>query len=112
MKSSSLRDRWTQFLSIILDPWVFILLAASAFAGIQAANQTEPKSFGLMTFIATIFGGVLGGILAKRWSDITEERVIVALVKTAVRGLKLLLGNVAHLEKRARVFLGRHPLRE
>lgn len=108
MKSTSLQDRWKQFLSIVLDPWVIILLIASAYAGVQAANQTDPKSIALMTFIAAVGAGVLGGVLAKRWSDITEERVIVARGKTAVRGLKLLLSNIAHLEKRARVFLERY----
>lgn len=106
-KSISLKDRWRLFGNIILDPWVLILLVASAAAGYLAGHQSDPKSIFLMTLIAAICGGILGGILTKRWSEMTDERVIIARGKTAVRGLHLLLNNIAYLEERTKLFLSR-----
>jgi hypothetical protein len=107
IKNISLKDSWKQFISIIFQPFVLILVLASVAAGYLAAHQSDPKIIALMTFIAAICGGALGGILTKQWSEMTEERVIVARGKTAVRALYLLLNNIAHLEKRTKIFLTR-----
>jgi hypothetical protein len=111
-KNISLKDSWKQFISIVFQPFVLILILASMAAGYLAANQKDPKIIALMTFIAAICGGALGGILTKRWSEMTEERVIFARGKTAVRALYLLLNNIAHLEKRTKVFLSRRDIKE
>jgi hypothetical protein len=62
----------------------------------------------ILTFLVSLFSGVLGGIVAKRWDDLTEEKVIVARAKSANRSLQLLLSSVIALERRVRLYIQRH----
>lgn len=100
-----LKERWISFLGIIGDPIAAILLGFTILLAIFLKSQKEPEIIVALTIIITITSGFLGGILRGKWSELTEEKVIVARGKTAVRSLKLLLSNILALEKRVCEYL-------
>ena len=100
-----LKERWVSFGGIIGDPIVVIFLVATILLAIFLKSQKAPEVIVALTIIITITSAILGGRLRDKWSEITEEKVIVARGKTAVRGLKLLLGNILALEKRVCEYL-------
>jgi hypothetical protein len=103
-----LGDRWRAFRDIVLDPWAVFLLIATIGLGGALVTQTDTLVVAVFTCIVSLTSGILGGVIAKKWSDLTEEKVIVARGKSAVRSLKLLLGNIGTLDRRVRVYLKRH----
>lgn len=102
-----LKAQWLAFLKVILDPWVLALAVAALYSGNAALSASPNSSASALALVASLASGLLGGRIAQRWGTLTEERVTVARGKTAVRGLKLHLGSVADLERRARGFLAR-----
>lgn len=102
-----LKERWASFLTIIFDPLVLTFLVLTLLLGIFLKSQKEPVVIAALTIIITLISGILGAILKGKWSEITEEKVIVARGKTAVRSLKLLLSNILSLEKRVCEYLFR-----
>lgn len=103
-----LKDRWKAFGITIFDPWIIILAISSVSLSIVLIRQSDVVNIAVYTLLVALSSGVLGGILAKRWDDITEEKVIVTRAKSANRSLQLLLSNVIALEKRARLYNQRH----
>lgn len=103
-----LRDRWRAFWAIILDPLSVGLLISTAFLAIVLVFQTDRIIVATLTFLVAVFSGVLGGVLGKKWDDLTGERIIVARGKSAIRSLKLLLGSAVALERRVRQYLGEY----
>lgn len=104
---TDLRSQWIAFRNVVLDPWVLVLGLSAVLSGNAALGASPKTAAALLTLVASVVSGILGGRITHRWSSVVEESVIVARGKSAVRGLKLLLGGVADLEKRTRVFLGR-----
>ena len=102
-----LTDRWKAFLSVILDPWIILLLMATASLVWLQVEQSDPALIASLTAVIAVFAGVLGGLLTNRWSQETEERAIAGRGKVAVRGLQLILGNVAALHNRVETYLRR-----
>jgi hypothetical protein len=100
-----LRDRWKAFSTIILDPLSVGLLISTAFLSVVLVFQTDRIIVATLTFLVAVFAGVLGGVLGKKWDDLTGERIIVARGKSAIRNLKLLLGSAVALERRVRQYL-------
>jgi len=110
--ASSLSARWRRFFSVILDPWLLVLVLATAlsvFEAGKAASDARTLVAALFTTLAALSAGVLGAVVTKRWEGATVERALVARGKAAVRGLKLLLAGVVDLESRACVHLSRQP---
>jgi hypothetical protein len=105
---NDIKRRWKNFANIILDPWSIILIAGTVVLSIVLLNQNDKVIIIILTFIISVASGILGGILGKRWEDLTEERIIAARGKSAVRDLKLLLGNIALLEERVHRFTRWH----
>lgn len=103
-----LGDRWRAFRDIVLDPWAVFLLIATIGLGGALVTQTDTLVVAVFTCIVSLTSGILGGVIAKKWSDLTEEKVIVVRGKSAVRSLKLLLGNMEALNRRVRKYLKRH----
>lgn len=99
--------QWKSFLQVLLDPWVLLLAAVAFYSGKASLGATPSSAAGALALVSSIASGLLGGRIAQRWGALTEEQVIAARGKAAVRGLKLHLGSVADLEKRSRVFLAR-----
>lgn len=102
------KSRWRAFLDIVIDPWTITLIVVSAFLVKVIVEQTDRFVVAILTVILSVVSGVLGGLLTNRWTQITGERVTVARGKVAVRSLKLLLGNIAALERRVRTYLERY----
>jgi hypothetical protein len=100
-----LRDRWRAFWTIILDPLSVALLISTAFLAVGLMFQTDRLILATLTFLVAVFSGLLGGVLGKKWDDLTGERIIVARGKSAIRNLKLLLRSAVALERRVRQYL-------
>ena len=99
------KKRWGVFLSLIFDPWVILLTVALGLLFWQGPKQSG-AGFGSIVFVMiTLASAVLGGRITKQWVDVTEGGVVIARGKSAVRGLMLLLRNIASLERRVVRFL-------
>lgn len=105
--NSSLYKKWKNFLNVILDPWVIILSLATVYF-IYFSNlpgTTDKNIISILTLIISLFSAILGGILANRWAEITELKVLVARGKSAIRSLKLILLNISKIEKRTKYYI-------
>lgn len=102
-----LRKRWGVFLSIILDPWVIVLIASVISLFYFSVGQTNTTITSLLFVLITVTSSILGGRITKHWVDITEGGVVIARGKSAVRSLKLLLRNISALEERVAIFYER-----
>lgn len=115
---NSLRKEWEGFARIVFNPWVIVLLLSAIIFDVVLVSYTSTLSKAgasidisvvtVLTFIASLTSGILGGLIGKRWDDFVGERVIVTRGKSAVRSLKLLLRNVVALERRVKEYLCRH----
>lgn len=100
-------DKWKAFFAMIFDPWVILLLLSTLFLALVLVKQTDILIVSAFTFLVSIFSGLLGGVIAKRWDDFTEEKLIETRGKSANRSLQLLLSTVISMERRVRVYLQR-----
>lgn len=107
----SLKQKWGTFLNIVLDPWVCALLVLTGilYYFLTNVNDGNIENKWVVTVITTIISlitGLLGGVIANKWAQLTEMKVLVARGKSAIRGLKLILLNVANIEKRTKDYIG------
>jgi hypothetical protein len=102
-----LKESWHLFLSIIWDPFFITFFAVTGYLYWISTSQKNPELTAILTFFISVTSGIVGAIIKKRWSDVTEGKVIEARGKAAVRSLKLLLGNIMALEKRVCDYLSR-----
>lgn len=104
----SLKNRWLAFFKIIGDPWVIILFIGVILLIISSSFLTISESIkNILVVIISIVSSLLGGIFAKRWSDLNEENILIARGNSAIRNLKLLLLNIGQIEKRVSVYISR-----
>ncbi len=114
----SLKQRWTVFISLVIDPWVILLVGFAIFLVWVLESQVAPGGpetptgppavlVPTLSMIIALVAGVIGSIITTNLNRITEGRVIEARGQTAVRGLKLLLGGIAELDRRVHVYLRR-----
>lgn len=101
---AALRERWSAFLSVVLDPWNVLLTLAVGGLFYVSLQKAEPLTSVLLFVLLTLTSAVLGGRITQQWSAVTEAGVLMARGRSAVRSLKLLLRNVAALESRVRSF--------
>ena len=101
---------WRALLNTLLNPWVLLLVACVAFLQYKAPGLVGAPPFILTAFsvLLTISTVVLGGVVVRRWDELTEEKVLVARGETAIRSLKLLVDNVTAMRRRATQYLDRH----
>jgi hypothetical protein len=101
----TLKDKWASFFNVMLDPWVIIMLIATV-AFIYYSTQKEDKNLlAIITLIISLVSGLLGGIIANKWAQMTELKVLVARGKSAIRSLKLILLNISNIEKRTKEYI-------
>lgn len=105
---TQLSERWSSFLSVILDPLVVLLLAGSIALGVFLVYQKDTAVVAVLTVLFGLASGLAGEMVSRKWAEMTEEKLILARGQLSVRGLKLLLGHLAGLEKRVSVYLKRH----
>jgi hypothetical protein len=99
----SLKDlcsSWKHFITILFNPFVLILIFASYFLLVYSSRQNDLSIISLLTILISTCTGLLGGILTKKWEDITQEKTIVTRAKSATRNLQVLLESIISLEKR------------
>lgn len=101
----TLKERWGSFFNIILDPWVIVLLIATVVFIIYSTQIKNNQILAISTLIISLISGLLGGIIANRWAQMTELTVLVARGKSAIRSLKLILLNISIIEKRTKVYI-------
>ena len=103
----TLKEKWKIFINLILDPWVVVLIIMT-FAFIHYSAQIEDKkTLAIIAVIISLVSGVLGGVIANRWAQMTELKVLVARGKSAIRSLKLILLNISNIEKRTKEYIVR-----
>ena len=100
----SLKDKWKAFFALTFDPWNLLLCIAVGSLFYLSIGENDRLNSSLSYILITITSAILGGRISQQWSSISETGVLVARGKSAVRGLKLLLQNVATLEGRIRSF--------
>lgn len=103
----ALIKQWQSFLSIILNPWVIILIIPTGFLMYQASVQTNQTITTILSLLIALSSSLLGGVIANKWSAINDESVLNARGRSAVRSLKLLLINIAAIERRVLEYLSR-----
>jgi len=102
------KSRWSAFFFSIFDPWILILLIATIALATALLQQTDTILVATFTVLVSLTSGLLGGVIGKRWEDITGEATTKARGKAAIRSLKLLFGSTAALERRSRLYLSRY----
>jgi hypothetical protein len=102
------KSSWLSFLSVALRPGIVIpFLVALGLIVTSYVEKLQPGAVSaILTFIISIFSGVIGAVGYKHWNDLNEERVLIARGKSAIRGLILLTQSISALEQRIRAFLG------
>lgn len=104
----SLKNRWLTFLKIIGDPWVVVLLICVLSLVVSSSLFTISETTkNILVVIISVVSSLLGGIFAKRWSDLNEENLLIARGNSAIRNLKLLLLNIGQIEKRITIYISR-----
>lgn len=93
--------QWADFIVIIFNPWVLTLLLPIAYLTYQtSAIQNDPLISTILSVMIAVSSGLLGGIIANKWSALNDESVLSARGRSAVRSLKLLLMNITAIERR------------
>ena len=70
-----------------------------------AATKPSPLVDAAITIIIALLSGLVGARIYDWWTKVTEGGVLVTRGKSAIRGLKLLLGNISAIEQRITSFL-------
>jgi hypothetical protein len=104
---SDILKNWSIFFSIISNPLVIILGIASIVLLNYSSKQTDPTIANTFFLISSAITGLFGGILAKKWDDLTQETTISVRAKSAVRNLKLVLNRSIEIEKRVNLYIKR-----
>ena len=104
----SLSKKWFDFFGIILSPSVLlVLLTTIALIYFSPTEDVPDNILSILTVIISIFAGVVGALISKKWSEINDGSILVTRGKSAIRGLKLLLLNLSSLEHRVNIHLNR-----
>jgi len=101
----SLKEKWYHFFNIILDPWIIILIVLTFFFILSSNFITQEPQKTIFSIILSLISGILGGVFAKKWSDIFEGKLIITRGISAIRSLKLLLLNISAIENRVFIYI-------
>jgi hypothetical protein len=108
----SLKDSWRAFFKIVFDPFIIGLTILTFLFYLASTtitpSQTNEMVTVVLTLVSAVFSGFLGAAIEKRWTALTEERILVARGKVAIRSLTLLLSRIRSLELRVQEYLNRH----
>lgn len=104
----NLLHQWATFVGVFFSPFVLILVVATAallYVSLSIPDlQSQPVVSAIITVFISIFSGLVGALVSRRWSEITEGGILITRGKSAIRGLKLLLLNVAAVEQRIKTY--------
>lgn len=100
-------QRWKEFLCVLGDPWVIVFALTTAGLIIYSGRDHGGTQEALSTTMLIVASAILGGRVARVWTDISESSALVARGRLAVRGLKLLLGDLVYVDRRIQLHLMR-----
>lgn len=95
--------RWSMFVFILLSPWSLGTLVVTVLLLWALSNQEDPMAATILTLFLSLSTGVLGAVWQSEWARQSEMGRLVTKGRSAVRGLRLLSGNVEEMEKRVAV---------
>lgn len=100
-----MKKEWIVFAGVILSPPVVALgLVTLVLIFLRLTTPTgvrlPPAIDAAVTLIISIFSGVIGALISERWNKARETSILVTRGKSAIRGLQLLLRNIAGIEQR------------
>jgi len=101
---TDLSSNWSTFAKIIFNPFIFISLAILIILVIFSNNVSDSLDT-FFSVIISIVSGIVGAIMAKKWSELREEGILVTRGKSAIRGLKLLLLSIHNVENRIKEYI-------
>lgn len=104
-KNLSLIVKWSNFINIILDPWVLLLIILVFALNFIAVGSSDKNVIAFTTIIISLVSSLLGGIIAYSWAQMTELKVLVARGMSAIRSLKLILLNITTVERRTKEYI-------
>jgi hypothetical protein len=104
-KDQSLRLKWKYFINILFDPWIISLLLL-VFILLYSSNNVADKNIqSFMTIVISVVSSLLGGIVAHRWAEKTELKVLITRGSSAIRSLKLISFNINKISDRTKVYI-------
>lgn len=93
--------KWANLLRAILQPLVLVPTLLGIVFVFVAATQTDRLVVATFTVFSSITLAIAGAAGYKHWADATERPAIVTRGRGAIRNLKLLLGQVDQMGKKA-----------
>ena len=114
-----LASEWCVFLTVTCNPWVIILtvltivfiVCSVALSSTQVRESAAAAPVSLtflqvfLNVMISIFAGLAGAVFTSRWTKATETSVLTTRGRSAIRGLNLLLVNLASSETRTCKYL-------
>ena len=97
---------WKHLIATLFNAPVFGLLLISIILLNFSSDITDPQISVILTLALSLVTGLLGGILAKKWDDLTDEKVLTVRAENSIRNLKLVLDRLFRLEINLGHFLG------
>lgn len=103
MPNEDLKKKWSVFLSILIDPFNFVLIALYvSLTTLGYLNKDNSAVFYFIYVASTILAGFAGSRMYKLWSDYNEIKVATARGKTAIANLYLLCENILDIKTKTR----------
>lgn len=101
----NLLSEWSVFSGVVFSPWVLLLIAANIFLiwvklTVPAGTNLPPMIDTTIIIVTSLASGVLGALISEKWTKANEKSVLITRGKSAIRGLGLLLRNIAGIEYR------------
>ena len=106
-----LGKEWIVFLSVMFSPWVVLLFIVTGVLiwvklAMPVGTNLPPMVDTTITLVMALASGVLGALISERWSKVNEKSILITRGKSAIRGLGLLLRNIAGIEQRVIRYTG------
>jgi uncharacterized membrane protein YhaH (DUF805 family) len=111
----ALLQEWSAFFAVILSPWVVTCLVLTSFLiflGMRLGTTVPTLVNAILTIFVALSSSVLGALIWDRWVKKNETGILVTRGKSAIRGLKLLLTNIALVERRVEDYQSRLSQRD
>lgn len=102
-----LKYQWVDFVAIVFQPTVIILVILIVILFYISSTQSNARFTATLTTIISLFSGLAGSIITKRWAEMNEGTILVTRGKSAIRSLKLLLLNISTIERRVAIYIER-----
>jgi hypothetical protein len=102
----NLLKRWAIFVNVLLQPDILLLILLTVGLHYVSTIPSQPPApqnqivNTTFTVLIALLSGITGGLISVRLEQLTEESLLAARGKSAIRSLKLLLQDISSIEKR------------